>query len=91
MRSSSRSDVRYDGGGVGRSRGRRTRRLKIKLPRPLALALAKMACVYVLWIGKPGFLVPAWVVWVVTRRPGPGEAPEVGLADDDPDVGAQAA
>jgi hypothetical protein len=63
----------------------------IKLPRPLALALAKMAFVYVLRTGKPGFLVPAWVVWVVTRRPRPGEAPGAGLADDDPDVGAQAA
>lgn len=50
-----------------------------------------MACVYVLRTGKPGFLVPAWVVWVVTRRPGPGEAPEAGLADDASDVGAQAA
>lgn len=91
LSSSSRSDARYDGGGVGRSRGRRTRRLKIKLPRPLALALAKMACVYVLRTGKPDFLVPAWVVWVVTRRPAPGEAPGAGLADDDPDAGAQAA
>ena len=50
-----------------------------------------MACVYVLRTGKPGFPVPAWVVWVVTRRPGPGEAREAGLADDNPDVGAQAA
>ena len=76
--SSLRSDVRYDGGDAGRSGGRRTRRLKIKLPRPLTLGLAKMALVYFLRTGKPGFPVPAWIVWVVTRRPGPGEAPEAG-------------
>lgn len=70
--------MRYDGGDAGRSGGRRTRRLKIKLPRPLTLGLAKMALVYFLRTGKPGFPVPAWIVWVVTRRPGPGEAPEAG-------------
>jgi hypothetical protein len=63
----------------------------IKLPRPLALALAKMACVYVLRTEKPGSLVPAWKVWVVTRRPGPGEAPGADLANDDPDTWAKAA
>ena len=70
--------MRYDGDDAGRSRGRRTRGPKIKLPRPLELFLAKMAFVYVLRTWKPGFLVPAWAVWAVTRRPGPGEAPGAG-------------
>ena len=38
-----------------------------------------MALAYVLRTGKPSFPVPPWIVWVVTRRPGPGEAPGPGL------------